>query len=286
MYRYIKTILLLVMGIVFYNFAASEVYAVDFEISEPQIKDDNIKFFVSVSDVTNVNSCPENTCYLLGVLSSTSKSGNFGFTKNLSGDWVSYVREAEPSFIKDKFLKIAIEDGSWTGEVEMRFNFDDENYIGPGEYKLKLRRYTGKSKTHAQESNELIIKLDVAKPTPGPTTTPTATATPTSAPNQTPTATPSTSPTNTSTPKPTRTATPKPSQSPKAEKTHAPSEVMGLREEFIDPVVSPTPEPTKGDIKMPIIAGALVFGGIGFLSAAVYPVLKDYKSRYNEKHAK
>lgn len=277
MYRYIKTILLLVMGIVLSSFVASDVYAVDFVVSNANVSDDNIiSVDILLTNVTKTN-CPDGKCYLQGLLSKKGSTTYFGFTQNIADDWIPYQGSPEKTFIKNNYLYCVIEEVTCSTVGRMKFNHDDPKYEGPGEYEIKFARYTGESNAHAGSYTEpLVINLDVATPTPDPTATPTPTTTAT--PTQTPTATPSISPTNTFTPKPTPTKTPRPSPSPKVEKTQMP-EVMGLREEFIDPVVSPTPEPTKGRVKMPIIAGALVFGGIGFLSAAVYPVLKDYKSR-------
>jgi len=259
------------------GFLPTNVLALEFEISNPETNDENISFNAQISEATSVN-CPDDTCYLLGAITSTSQSKYFGFTKNHKDEWVSYVGSAETSFVKDRFLKIVLEEGTWSGKVNMRFNHDDPNYKGSGEYEVKLKRYTGNSKSSAQDSNVLVINLNVATPAPSPSSTPTPT------PTETPTPTPTQSPTPTPTPKPTRSPTPKPSSSPLSTQ---PPEVMGLREEFIDPVISPTPEPAGNTgVKMPIIAGALVFGGVGFLSAAGYPMFKEYKGRYNERHAK
>ncbi|MCX6793990.1 MAG: hypothetical protein NTY06_02695 [Candidatus Gottesmanbacteria bacterium] len=99
---------------------------------------------------------------------------------------------------------------SWSAKLKMRFKIDDPNYQGPGNYDLKVRRYTGKSSTFAQESNTLNIVLTATMPTATPTPLPTSTPTPTPEPTVTPTRTPTPTPTPTKTPTPTPTPTVKP----------------------------------------------------------------------------
>jgi len=272
-------ICILITSFVLARFFPANVLALEFEISNASVTGDNIvSVDISLDEVT-VSNCPNNICYFQGFLTKKGASKYFGFTENNSGNWIPYQSSPEKTYIKNNYLYCEIEEGTCNAVGKMKFNHDDPKYEGPGEYEVKFARYTGESNSKAGDyTQSLVVNLNVATPAPSPSNTPTPT------PTETPTVAPTQSPTSTPTPKPTRSPTPKPSSSPLPTQ---PPEVMGLREEFIDPVISPTPEPAGNTgVKMPIIAGALVFGGVGFLSAAGYPMFKEYKGRYNERHAK
>jgi hypothetical protein len=194
----------LIAGIIFYIAAlriGSAVIAADFSISNPEINGQEISFDASLSDVTITN-CPDNRCYLLGVLRSVSSSKYFGETLNTSNNWVDYISSPDTEYIKANFYTADIQMSSWSAKLKMRFKTDDSNYQGPGNYDLKLRRYTGKSSTSFAESNNtLTIALTACTPTLTPTATPvpSSTVTPTPMPSSTPTVTRTQTPTKTPT---------------------------------------------------------------------------------------
>ncbi|KKT81171.1 MAG: hypothetical protein UW80_C0056G0005 [Microgenomates group bacterium GW2011_GWC1_44_9] len=107
-------------------------------------------------------------------------------------------------------------------------------YTGPGEYYLKLKRYTGES-TSGTYSDTLSITLSEVTPSPEPTptstpatpslttATPTVTNTPTSQPTSTPIKTNIPTKTPSPTPTPTKTPTPRPIASATPTKTITPS---------------------------------------------------------------
>ena len=124
-----------------------------------------------------------------------------------------------------------------------------------------------------------------------PTSTPTSTPDPTDTPEPDPTETPTPKPTKTSTP------TPKPSLMPSPNALGASDEsslgaqqsdgILALR----DQLNSPTPDPSESEpnarpLNVPILAAVFIFSGVGLISAAGYPFLKELKKRYTEKRAK
>ncbi len=278
MYRCLKAGLNFAVVVIVGSYFSPSVLAMEFVISNATVSSDNIiAVDIAMNEVSVIN-CPSGKCYLQGFLSKKEASKYFGFTENTKGDWIAYQPKPEKAFIVNNYLACEIVEAACHVVGRMKFNHDDPKYEGPGEYEVKFARYTGESDNKAGEyTNALTINLAVA--------TPASTQTPTSGPTYTPTPVPIETPipTNTPTSRPTRTPTPKPSPNPTMRATKNP-EVMGLNKEFIDPVISPTPQvAADAGIRMPIIAGALVFGGIGFLSAAGYPILKRYKATRADK---
>ncbi len=262
---------------IFLVFLAGEIKAVDFIISNPVVKDTEISVDVEISGA-KANSCPENTCYLLGAISSTSYTRYFGFTQRNDGGWTAYTSSAETDFIKSNFYKIEIIEEAWTGAVKMKFNWDDPDYKGPGEYKIKINRYTGNSKNSAQSSNELLINLSVATPTPSPTATPTSTPFPTPESTGEASSFPTLKPTFTPTDKPTIRATYRPTPVPATNE----GAILGIRETS-SPSASfePLSEEKRNISLVPL---GFMGMGAGFLGVSSYPFLKKRLRKYNEKH--
>lgn len=185
------------------------IFAIDFSISNPGMNDQEISFDAALSNVTTTN-CPDDRCYLQGVLRSASSSKYFGESLNTQGNWVDYISNIDTEYIKANFHAADIQKGSWSAKLKVRFKADDPNYQGPGSYDLKVRRYTGKSSTSYAESNTITINLTATIPAPSPT----ATAVPTD---------PVPEPASTSTPTPTPARTPTPSKAPTPTVTVAPT---------------------------------------------------------------
>jgi len=118
-------------------------------------------------------------------------------------------------------------------------------------------------------------------PTPIPTNTPTQTSviTPTNTPTLSPTKTPT--PTKTPSPKPTvklsPTQKPTVTESPTNNQTEDITQnlVLGERNQ-LTPVPSEI-ESTKVSRKVPLTAGLFILGGLGFMGAAAYPMIKNRK---------
>lgn len=150
--------------------------AIQFNISNAEIADTEINLMASVSGLTS-SSCPDGKCYLQGTLRLPQKN-YFGQTQNNVGSWIDYLSAPEPDYIQSTFYSFQPESGSWSGQLKMHFSAEDTNYIGPGNYELKLRRFSGQSKSAAGESNTIVLSLNEALPSPTLTPTPTPTLTP------------------------------------------------------------------------------------------------------------
>jgi len=130
------------------------------------------------------------------------------------------------------------------------------------------------SKSSLGDSNSEGTMDPCPTPTPVPTSTFTPTPTPTPEPTSTPTptTTPTSTPTNTPTPKPTTnpvTEMPTPTESTDEDDNDA---VLSLREGL---TITPTPEANgDGGKKIPLGAVFLIFGGLSFMFASAYPLLK------------
>ncbi len=247
--------------ILIFLLAAFPVFAVDFSISNPEIHGQEISFDAALSDVTTTN-CPDNRCYLQGVLRSTSSSKYFGETLNLQSNWIDYISSPDTEYIKTNFYLTDIQMSSWSARLKMRFKIDDPTYQGPGNYDLKVRRYTGKSNSFAQESNTLNIALTATMPTATPMPAATSTPTPTPEPTVTPTRTP------TPTPVPTKTPTPtvKPTPEPKADQPMAGTTVSAVLGVTDSPATASLE--TRQSLKPLIISLLLVGIGCAILSLA------------------
>jgi hypothetical protein len=171
--------------------------AIDFSLSNAIVNDTSITLDASMSGITN-------NYYLQGSLRSVGSSKYFGSTIGSNGGWVDYVSSPEKEFISSNFFATNIQNASWSGQLKMRYFVDDDNYVGPGLYELKFRRFTGGSTSAAGESNILLINLTATIPSPSPSPTSTPTPSPTPSPSPTPTRTPTPPPT----PKPSPSLTP------------------------------------------------------------------------------
>lgn len=174
------------LWLVFLLVAVAPVYAIEFIIADPLVTDQEIVLSASLSATTNY--------YLQATLRSQSSSKYFGETKNNRGDWIDYQSSPEKEYIVSNYFFTDIQNASWSGTIRLRFKADDPNYLGPGLYDLKLRRYTGASSSSAGDSNTLTLNLVTnlpSSPSPQPTPTPSPTPTPTPSPTPKPSPTPS-----------------------------------------------------------------------------------------------
>lgn len=163
------------LWLVFLLVAVAPVYAIEFIIADPLVADQEIVLSASLSATTNY--------YLQATLRSQSSSKYFGETKNNLGDWIDYQSSPEKEYIVSNYFVTDIQNSSWSGTIRLRFKADDPNYLGPGLYDLKLRRYTGASSSSAGDSNILTLNLvtnlpSSPSPQPTPTPSPSPTATP------------------------------------------------------------------------------------------------------------
>ncbi len=198
------------------------VFAADINL-ELLNQDDYLTINVNISGLERT-SCKDSTCYLQGMFTSTQGSPKyFGYTFG-QYDWFIYDGSPEKEFIKSNFVPFETSlEGSWSGVIRLKPDKNDPDYKGPGEYLIKVRRYTGESTGPATDDIN-ILTVNLNEPTPSPTGTPTPAPTNTPSPSptisstptpvKTPSATASPTPVVTKTPSVTKTPTPEPSVSP------------------------------------------------------------------------
>jgi hypothetical protein len=169
--------------------AVDEIFAsIEFSIGNATQTNDEIEVEATIKGLSS-SSCFENKCYLQGVLTASDQNQYFGFTQNNQSNWYEYASSPEVELIKSTFYSIEPKEGSWSGKLKIKNNPGDSDYKGPGTYSLQVRRYSGKSSSHAGESNTLTVQLSYVLPTPTPVPTggtPQPTSTPTPASSKTP----------------------------------------------------------------------------------------------------
>ena len=212
----------------------------------------------------------EKTYYLRTVLSKSGESPYFGSTKNNSDAWVLTTDN------KTNYYSFTTSpDATWSGQLSFKYESDENYYEGPGNYKIKVGRYTSASDSDADWSDTLDIELIGPTPTPTPTSTPTPTPTPT------PLASPKPSVGGTPTPKPTAKAmaTVKPTSEPEENN----QDILGLREELTTPEATASSESKSEPRKFPVVASLFIIGGLGLAAVPFYPFLKERYKRYTNK---
>jgi hypothetical protein len=161
---WLKTLALFLALMAIFLFWRERVMAIiEFTITDPVVVNDEIEVKVSLIGLTG-SSCLENRCYLQGTLKAEGGARYFGYTQNNQGEWCAYQSSPEIEEIKSIFFSFEHEEGNWSGNLKVKNNPDDENYLGPGNYELKIRRYSGKSKTESGESNTLMVVFTSLKP--------------------------------------------------------------------------------------------------------------------------
>ena len=157
---------------------------ISFTISNPVREGDYYIVDTTLSGISTASA------YVFGVFTNTASPNYFGSTWGQKESWVGYQ-----SFSKDFIVSnFPILQKDNLQKIWIKPNYLDSGYKGPGEYFLKLRRYTGGSDNSAGDSNTLIVNLTESLPTP--TVTPTHSPTPTKSPTPSKSSTPSVIPTS------------------------------------------------------------------------------------------
>jgi len=256
-------------------------------LSNPEVTDDQVTVDVAISGLTS-SSCPNTACFLQAMFTSKDTTRYFGFTQNSGGSWYEYNSEPSKDYIKSTFFSFTPIEGSWSGKLVAKNNPNDSNYKGPGDYLLRVKRYTGNATSSTSESsNDITVNFTYILPTATPTETPqpTTTATPTPSPTATPTKTPTptAAPTKTPTPKPSPTVLASPSPSSDSYETLGADTPSVLE---IGNITSPSPEvlgtkDTKE--KFPWMASVFLLGGVVSLVFAFLSFFKGRKLSYNNQ---
>lgn len=270
MKRFLTSIFLLFLLL----FTVQKAYAtIVFTISNATVNsDDSVDVDASITGLIS-SSCSSGGCYLQAQLKILDESkGYFGYTYNNSGEFVDYFSSpSSTDEIKSKLFDFIPASGAWSGKLKAKSNFIDNNYLGPGEYTLRFRRFSGNSTSPtSSDSNVLTVSLLLAAPTP--TSAPTSTPYPTSIPTNTPIPTA----TKTPTPLPTIRASIIPSPTPSkiivssvsAASISAGSDVLGLSAQK-NPKVTNEPILVKGEsfsvLPPPIF---FILSGLGIITGA------------------
>jgi len=223
--------------VLFIFYFISAIFAISFNVDNPQTEDDVVNITISLSGFTSLNCASSSACYLQGALQKPSGGDYFGATRNNKGEWYSCKRTQDKDVIKSNFFSFFQTNGNWSGTLSMKAEVAD-GYIGPGNYILKVWRYTGNSDNPAGESNE--VEVYIAQPTLTPTNTPSSIPENTNTPTCTHTPTPAATskPTNTSTLKPTEKGTATPTQtlseaSQSSDLTKEKEDILGAKTENV-----------------------------------------------------
>jgi hypothetical protein len=240
-----------------------QVFAtINFNIANPTVSvNDEIEIEASISGLTS-SSCSSGGCYLqaeIRILDETK--GFFGFTYNNSEEYIDYFSSpSSTDEIKSKLFNFIPTSGAWSGKLKAKNNSKDSNYVGPGQYGIKFRRFSGNSlSATSTDSNQLTVLLSLLSPTVTPTVTPVPAPTDTPCPTRTPTPTKIPVPTivltgNTLTPS----------------KTVVPTKVVlgknTLKLSSVSSTISPTRKPDKRNEENRNIPGViLIITGSAFL---------------------
>ncbi len=106
----------------------------------------------NVSTSLSLPSSPNSHLYLKGAFKKSDSSNYFGQTK-VSGSWVKNGANYSSQF------KITTDDqGSWSGNLEVKVDNEDSGFSGSGDYIFKLGRYSA-SGSGPTWSNELTINI-------------------------------------------------------------------------------------------------------------------------------
>jgi len=194
----VKAIIFIIAFLVFISLR-SAAYAVSINVSNfpSSISNDlfNVSFIVTgASDGQN---------YFRVDLYKEGTSNYFGETYNGSS-WYSGSEGKQ-------YFPLSITNSSASATIQARLGNLGSEYVGPGAYKLKIRRYTSSGNASSSDNQTSVdIVINYSSPTLSPTSSPTNTSTPT--PSSTLTPTPTNLPTATltlsPTKKPTNTVTP------------------------------------------------------------------------------
>lgn len=169
---------LLTLIIIYFFLGTEPVFAITFNISNPQLNGNEITIDASLSGLTS-SSCLNGSCYLQAAFTTQEQNKYFGFTKNNNGDWYEYVSPPSTSNIQSTFFAFQPVSGSWSGQLTLKINPESPNYKGSGTYNVKAWRYSGKSSSAAGDSDNILAVDIQSPPTPSPTPIPSPSPTPT-----------------------------------------------------------------------------------------------------------
>lgn len=188
-----QILLVLFLFCVILFFPNTAFATISFTINNPIQEGD---YFIVDASLSGISST---SAFVQGMFTATNSTSYFGYTWGQNEEWVNYVGNTNKDFITQNF---PILQRNVSQKIWVRPNYQDPAYKGPGEYFLKLKRYTGASDNSTGDDAVLTVLLTELLPTPEPTITDEITNTP--EPTTESTWTPNPTKTPTPTPKPTK----------------------------------------------------------------------------------
>lgn len=241
------------------------VFAVTINISNcPAVITTN-SFNVDVS----VSGASDGKNYLRIDLYKEGTTRYFGETFN-GNEWYS-------GSIGTSYFAVDIIDSTASAKLEGRVgNPSLTEYPGPGNYKLRIRRYTASGSSSSSDQTPVNVTIQVTTPTPEPTSEPTATVI--STPPNSPTLT------STSTPVATKTPTLKPKSTPTSKPTEKSNgeEVLGVQSESGSPNPTEESEESSEKSKVSILSLVFIVLGISFVGFSGFAFFKQKGLNNNE----
>lgn len=119
--------------------------------------DETITISASASGLSNA------TQYLQVALTREGTSTNYlGLTKNLGGEWYLYKSSPVATDLSGYFYNFTPLGSTWSGQIQAKVDINDDGFLGPGNYILKLIKYISSSGTAS--NNTFIITVNIASP--------------------------------------------------------------------------------------------------------------------------
>lgn len=213
--------------------AVTPALAVSVTMSTPSASfDQNQELEIDV--LLSCNNCADS--YLRGVLYETGDS-YFGLTLNNNQERVGVSSD------RTKYYKVAKEElveSTWSGKIKLTVDRDNPFYKGPGNYSVKVGRYTASSGSSATWSDAYFV--NITGPTPSQSPSPSPSSSPSPSPSLSPTPAPSksVSPSHSPSPLPSISSTP----SPQVDNVLGESVNLGTPE-LSPPSSQPQPSPSQ-----------------------------------------
>lgn len=245
MNRFIKVFPILLF---LYLISAVSVLGITFTITDSPSSISSDPFSVTASISGNLSG----TNYLRIDLFKENTTNYFGETFNNS----SWYGESDGT----GYFPITYENSVWSGSLQGRIGSPTATkYPGPGEYKLRIRRYTSVDNYTVSDIKNITINWALPTATPTETPIPTETFTP----QNTPT------PTKTPTPKPTTKIVNTPTSTPKllAKEQETAGQVLG-QQQSVNPSSSSS-DNLKETTKQGLITGAKISLVLGLLFCGI-----------------
>ncbi|MBI3888096.1 hypothetical protein HY310_03455 [Candidatus Microgenomates bacterium] len=100
------------------------------------------------------------TQYLQGAITKEGEATNYlGLTKNLNEEWYQYKSSPTTGDLSTYFYNFTPIAGTWSGQISVKIDPNDDGYKGPGTYLVKLIKYI--SSSGSVSNNYLPITINI-----------------------------------------------------------------------------------------------------------------------------